>query len=129
MPSWPWATGRRIGWILPAAIPWLISGCLGLGASPFLPEIPARPIFTGPLELMECSYAGAPTKCVVALLEDWLKLRAYYLKLETELPAACLALGHGASACKADEPTRGRGDAGRRGGGEAEMGGEKKNGP
>lgn len=88
-----------------------ISGCatLGLGspATPaYRPEIPARPMIEATPMIGLCTYGNASEReepCIAFLLRDYVAIRQWYLALETEAKAACLALGWDRAVCRAEE--------------------------
>lgn len=86
----------------------LLAGCMTVGGpSTYRPQIPVRPTLEAPPVKVECDFApakddgdkptriaAAPTQsCVYLLTSDLAGLIDWALTLDTELRAACLALG------------------------------------
>jgi len=72
-----------------------ISGCVtNVNPSNYVPEIPDRP------ELSEAPQFTSDEKHIVIPAADWELIRQWYLKLELELQASCLALGNSKKECK-----------------------------
>lgn len=75
----------------------------GLGASTYRPTVPERPTIEARPTVEPCALgSGEPGACVKLWLKDFETVRLWYLTLERELKAACLALGGSAAECRTE---------------------------